>query len=162
MNAGKLITYEVTGQEIRLHFEKLEAKITVLTPTIIRVFGKLDEIIQRLYEDNLEGKISDERFVKMTASYEAEQHTLEQRVAELRTAIAAEKETALNADHFLTLVRKYTEIPELTAEIIREFVEKVYVYQSERVDGKKVQRIKIIYNCIGDFQTPPTEHEKTA
>ena len=46
MNAGKLITYEVTGQEIRLHFEKLEAKITVLTPTIIRVFGKLDEIIR--------------------------------------------------------------------------------------------------------------------
>ena len=51
---------------------------------------------------------------------------------------------------------------ELTAEILREFVEKVYVYQSERINGKKLQRIKIIYNCIGDFQTPPTEHEKTA
>jgi site-specific DNA recombinase len=124
---------------------------------------KLDEIIQRLYEDNIEGKISDERFAKMTANYEAEQHTLEQRVAELRASIATEKESALNADHFLTLVRKYTEIPELTAEIIREFVERVYVYKAEKVDGKRVQRIKIIYNCIGEFALPDaTTNEKTA
>ena len=99
----------------------------------------------------------------MTSSYEAEQHTLEQRVAELRTAIAAEKETALNADHFLTLVRKYTEIPELTAEIIREFVDRVYVYKAEKVDGHRVQRIKIIYNCIGEFTLPDAaRNEKTA
>lgn len=124
---------------------------------------KLDEIIQRLYEDNFEGKITDDRFAKMTANYEAEQHSLEQRVAELRTAISAEKETALNADHFLTLVRKYTEIPELTAEIIREFVERVYVYKAEKVDGHRVQRIKIIYNCIGEFALPDAaEDEKTA
>ena len=121
---------------------------------------KLDEIIQRLYEDNLEGKISDERFAKMTASYEAEQHTLEQRVAELRTAISAEKETALNADHFLTLVRKYTEIPELTAEIIREFVNRVYVYKAEKVDGHRVQRIRIVYNCIGEFTMPDAATNK--
>jgi len=124
---------------------------------------KLDEIIQRLYEDNLEGKISDDRFAKMTTSYETEQHTLEQRVAELRTAISAEKETALNADHFLTLVRKYTEIPELTAEIIREFVDRVYVYKAEKVDGHRIQRIKIIYNCIGEFTLPDAAtNEKTA
>lgn len=118
---------------------------------------------QKRYEDNLEGKISDERFAKMTANYEAEQHTLEQRVTELRASISAEKETALNADHFLTLVRKYTEIPELTAEIIREFVEKVYVYKAEKVDGHRVQRIKIIYNCIGEFTLPDAaKDEKTA
>ena len=124
---------------------------------------KLDEIIQRLYEDNIEGKISDERFTKMSANYEAEQNTLEQRVAELRASIATEKESALNADHFLSLVRKYTEIPELTAEIIREFVERVYVYKVEKVDGKRVQRIKIIYNCIGEFTLPyAAQDEKTA
>lgn len=124
--------------------------------------NKLDEIIQRLYEDNIEGKISDERFAKMTINYEVEQQTLESRVAELKAAMTKDKANADNADKFLKLVRKHTEIKELTAEILREFVEKVYVYQSERVDGKKVQRIKIIYNCIGDFQTPPTEHEKSA
>ena len=99
----------------------------------------------------------------MTVNYEAEQHTLEQRETELQISISAEKETALNAYHFLTLVRKYTEIPELTVKIIREFVEKVYVYKAEKVDGHRVQRIKIIYNCIGAFALPDAAtDEKTA
>ncbi|HBI27770.1 MAG TPA: recombinase, partial [Peptococcaceae bacterium] len=128
--------------------------------------SKLDDIIQRLYEDNIEGKISDERFAKMTANYEAEQHTLESRVAELKSAMTEEKESALGVDHFLALVRKYTDIKELTAEIIREFVEKIYVYKAERIDGKRAQRIKIVYNCIGEFDplvsTSTTEQEKSA
>ena len=124
---------------------------------------KLDDIIQKLYEDNLDGKISDERFSKMTANYEAEQQTLEHRIKELSALIAAHNDTTSNIDSFLKIVRKYTEITELTAEIIREFIDKVYVYQSERIDGNKVQRIKIVYNCIGEF-TPPArnENEKTA
>ena len=125
--------------------------------------AKLDDIIQRLYEDNISGKVSDERFAKMTANYEAEQHTLESRVAELKAAMIAENESSLNVDHFLSLVRKYTNIQELTAEMIREFVERIYVYKAERVDGRRVQRIKIVWNCIGEF-TPPTakEQEKSA
>ena len=95
----------------------------------------------------------------MSANYEAEQQTLESRTQELKEIINSEKENSLNADRFLKLVRKHTDIKELTAEVLRELVEKVYVYQSKRIDGKKVQRIRIIYNCIGDFQTPPTEHE---
>ena len=116
---------------------------------------KLDDIIQRLYEDNLEGKVSDERFARMTANYEEEQKGLESRVAELKKLLATEKDRSVNVDHFLTLVRKYTDVQELTAEIVREFVEKVYVYQAERIDGQKVQRIRIVWNCIGEF-TPPT------
>ena len=64
---------------------------------------KLDEIIQRLYEDNVEGKISDERFVKMSASYEEEQKGLESRVSELKKLIATEKENSVNVDRFLAL-----------------------------------------------------------
>ena len=128
--------------------------------------NKLDEIIQRLYEDNIEGKISDERFTKMTANYEAEQHTLENRVAELKSTMTSEKESALGVDHFLALVRKYTDIKELTAEIIREFVEKIYVYKAECIEGRRVQRIKIVYNCIGEFDPPvstsTTKQEKSA
>ena len=124
---------------------------------------KLDTIIQRLYEDNLEGKISDERFAKMTANYESEQQTLESRVSELTAWVATERDRAVNVDHFLTLVRKYTDIQSLTAEILREFVEKVYVYQPETIEGKRVQRIKIVYNCIGEFTSPPSsEHRKSA
>ena len=128
--------------------------------------AKLDEIIQRLYEDNIEGKISDERFAKMTANYEAEQQTLEKRVTELKSIMTEDKESALNVDHFLSLVRKYTDIKELTAEIIREFVEKIYVYKAERIDGRRVQRIKIVWNCIGEFEPPvstsTTKNEKSA
>jgi site-specific DNA recombinase len=127
---------------------------------------KLDEIIQRLYEDNIEGKISDERFAKMTTNYEAEQQNLERRVAELKSTMTSEKESALGVDHFLALVRKYTDIKELTAEIIREFVEKIYVYKAERIEGRRVQRIKIVYNCIGEFDPPvstsTTKQEKSA
>ena len=114
---------------------------------------KLDEIIRRLYEDNIEGKITDERFSRMSASYEEEQHTLESRVAELKAMIASEKERGANVDSFLAIVRKYMDIQELTAEIIREFVEKVYVYQTERVGGYKVQRIRIVWKTVSESST---------
>ncbi len=113
---------------------------------------KLDSIIQRLYEDNIEGRISDERFTRMTASYETEQQGLETRVAELRTLLADAQDKQVNIDRFLTLVRKYTDIQELTSEVLREFVEKVHVHQTQRIDGQKVQRLQVVYNCIGEFQ----------
>ena len=124
---------------------------------------KLDDIIRRLYEDNIEGKVSDERFAKMTESYEAEQKTLESRVVQLREQIAAQQESSVNVDRFLALVRRYTDIRELTPEIIREFVERIEVYQAERVCGKKVQRMRIVWNCIGEFMPPqPKKNEESA
>ncbi len=116
---------------------------------------KLDEIIQRLYEDNVDGKISDERFQKMCLNYESEQIELKKRITYLNTLISDEHERSNNTEKFLDVVRKYTEVTELTATVIREFVEKIYVYKTERIDGIKVQQIKIIWNCIGEFNTPP-------
>lgn len=118
--------------------------------------GKLDSIIQRLYEDNVEGKISDERFAKLSASYEAEQNQLESRKAELTEFIDASKEQRLNVDSFLGMVRKYTDITELTAEIIRSFVEKIEVLKPEKVPGTrtKKQTIVIYWNFIGAVETP--------
>jgi len=125
--------------------------------------SKLDEIIQRLYEDNIEGKISDERFVKMSENYEAEQKALERRVTELRGQIAYQQESSVNVDRFLALVRKYTDVRELTPEIIREFVERVEISKPEMVRGKKVQKMRIVWNCIGEFMPPqPRKNEKTA
>ena len=110
---------------------------------------------------NVVGKISDERFAKMSATYEAEQKALESRIAELDEFITTAKEKSLNAEYFLQLVQKYTDIKELDAEIIREFVEKIIVFKAEKVDGHRVQRIQIIYNCIGAVEIP-SKHEKTA
>lgn len=124
---------------------------------------KLDTIIQRLYEDNVEGKISDERFAKMSESYEAEQKTLEERITVLRGNIVARQENRVNVDSFIALVRKHTDIRELNAEIIREFVERIEVFQAERVCGKKVQKLRIVWNCIGSFNPPqPDGKGKTA
>ncbi len=79
----------------------------------------------------------------------------------MKTFIDTAKEKSLNAEHFLSLVRKYTDIKELDAEIIREFVEKIIVFKAEKVDGRRQQRIQIIYNCIGAVELP-TKDEKTA
>ena len=125
--------------------------------------GKLDGLIQRLYEDNVEGKISDERFAKLSASYEAEQNALEGRVKELRQFIDNAKEDQLNVDSFIGMVRKYTDITELTAEIIRSFVERIEVLKPEKVPGTrtKKQTIVIYWNFIGEVEIPEKQ-EKTA
>ena len=137
-------------RDCRKEFDQAKARIS-----------KLDTIIQRLYEDNVEGTISDERFMKMSTTYESEQKELNARVTALRYFIDHAKEKSLNAEHFLSLVRKYTDIKELDAEIIREFVEKIIVFKAEKIDGHRVQRIQIIYNCIGAVELP-SKHEKTA
>lgn len=111
--------------------------------------NKLDSIIQKLYEDNIDGKISDDRFKKLTDSYELEQATLNSRVAELESFIQGEKDKALNIDFFLRAVKKYTEIKELDCEVIRTFIKKILVHQAVKVDGKRTQEIEIYYNGIG-------------
>ncbi len=131
--------------------------ITSFKPQAHQRISKLDTIIQRLYEDNIEGKISDERFAKMNENYEAEQTQLKSRVTELEQLLSAEKDDAMNVNQFLALVKKYTEVQELTAEIIREFVEKIYVYQAEKVDGHRVQKIKVIWNYIGELPSTNSE-----
>lgn len=115
---------------------------------------KLDTIIRRLYEDNVEGKISDERFSKMSESYEVEQKALERRISDLRSSIAAQQEIRVNVNSFVALARKHTDIRELSAEIVREFVERVEVFQPAQVGGRKVQRLRIVWNCIGEFAPP--------
>ena len=128
---------------------------------------QLDTIISRLYEDNVAGKISDERFAKMTASYEEEQKSLENRVLELRSFIGDAKEQRLKADSFLKMVRKYSEITELSAEIIRAFVERIEVQTPESVPGtrERNQTIVIRWNFIGAVEIPddiPETRKKTA
>lgn len=128
---------------------------------------QLDTIISRLYEDNITGKVSDERFAKMSASYETEQKALESRASELRTFISETKEQRLNADSFLSMVRKYSEITDLTPEIVRAFVERIEVQQPEKVPGSrtKKQTIVIFWNFIGAVEIPddiPEVQKKTA
>ena len=116
--------------------------------------SKLDDIIQRLYEDNVDGKISDERFQKLSMTYEDEQSRLKARIAELDALLLEEKEKSLNTDNFLSMVREYTEIKELNCEVIRTFIDKILVHKVEKANGKKYQAIDIYYNGIGKVAIP--------
>ena len=126
-----------------------------LEQTMQRI-SKLGSIIQRLYEDNLDGKISDERFTKMTATYEQEQKGLQARVLVLRETIATAKSQRLNIDSFLAQVEKYTEVKELDAAIIHALVKRIDVFKPEKVPGTrtKKQTILIHWNFIGAVKLP--------
>ncbi len=88
-------------------------------------------IIKRLYEDNVNGKISDERFMEMSADYEAEQRELKERAAALQGELDKAQEATVNAEKFMNVVRKYLSIEELTHTLLREMVEKIVVYECE-------------------------------
>ena len=110
--------------------------------------AKLDSLIQKLYEDNVEGKISDERFVKLMQTYELEQQQLNAKVSELKNYLDNENNKKVSADRFINVVKKYTHIEKLDCEILREFVSKVLVHKTEIINGEKTQRIDIIFNGL--------------
>lgn len=126
-------------------------------------YARLDVKVQKLYEDNIDGKVSDERFMKMSATYEAEQSGLKEHIEELEIILESSEEKKLNVDLFLKLVRNSSEIKELTPEIIRTFVEKIEVYQPEKVPGTrtKKQTICIYWNYVGAVEIPD-KYRKTA
>lgn len=110
--------------------------------------SKLDSLIQKLYEDNVEGKISDERFMKLMQTYELEQQQLNTRVSELKNYLDTENNKKVSVDRFINVVKKYTHIEKLDCEILREFVSKVLVHKTEIINGEKAQRIDIIFNGL--------------
>ena len=110
--------------------------------------AELDTIIKRLYEDNILGKISDERFAKMSAEYEREQTSLEKDVSELRETISVSESKVVDIERFLKTVRKYTAPSELTPMLVRELVDKIVVYAPDKSSGHRVQRIDIHYKFI--------------
>ena len=139
--------------------EKLRAENKASLDKAVRRIAEIDGIIQKLYEDNVSGKISDERFAKMTATYETEQNGLQQTAQRLKDDISAVREEGESVDRFMKLVNKYSDITELNAEIIRTFVEKIVVYEAEKNDGVKTQKVKIVYNCVGTVSVPNTDNE---
>ena len=115
----------------------------------MRRIAEIDNIIKRLYEDNLNGKLSDSRFSKMSADYEQEQRTLENSNAELKCMVDTCEEQSVNIKSFLKCVRKYTEPCELTPDMLHELVEKIIVYAPDKSSGHRTQQIDIYYNFVG-------------
>lgn len=140
----------VMDADIKQKSKELAKKKRVLSDKEKR-YTQLDGLFQRIYEDNVSGKLSDERFVKLSQGYEAEQKDLQSEIEALRMELSQEEQQSVNVKSFLSTVKKYTEIPELTSEIVHEFIDRIIVHEADKSSGKRIQKIEIIYNHIGVF-----------
>lgn len=107
--------------------------------------AELDRLFTRLYEDNVSGKISDERFAMMSAGYEDEQKNLKATVAGLTSFIDTDEQKSADVTAFIQVVQKYENITELTPEIMHELIEKIVVHAPDKSSGHRTQEIKIYY-----------------
>ena len=123
---------------------------------------EIDSIIQKLYEDNLLGKISDERFVKLSRSYEEEQHQLQTSISDLTEKLAKQQEDSLNISKFMTRISKYTELPELTVEIVNELIDKIVIHKPTGTKRNRIIQIDIYYNFIGKLNNEKSEPNELA
>ena len=115
---------------------------------------ELDGLFERIYEDNVSGKLSDDRFAKMSRRYEEEQKELSEKIKKLRSEIEKQSSRATSTDMFVSIVRKYTRARKLTPRMLNELVEKIEVYNAAKIDGEWVQRLRIHYNCVGEMNIP--------
>lgn len=118
---------------------------------------EIDTIIQKLYEDNLLGKISDERFVKLSQSYEEEQRQLQTSISDLTEKLTKQQEDNLNISKFMTRILKYTELPELTVEIVNELIDKIVIHKPTGTKRNRIIQIDIYYNFIGKLNNEKSE-----
>ena len=115
---------------------------------------ELDGVFERIYEDNVSGKLSDDRFAKMSRRYEDEQRELAEKIKKLRSEIEKQSSQAMTTDMFISLVQKYTRARKLTPRMLNELVEKIEVYHAEKIDSVWEQRLRIHYNCVGEITIP--------
>ena len=115
---------------------------------------ELDRLFEQMYEDNVSGKVSDERYSKMTKRYEDEQSGLAERINTLRAELDKESHQAVTTDMFIATVRKYTRAKKLTPRMLNELIERIEVHQSEKVNGVYVQKLTIHYNCVVSIEIP--------
>ena len=115
---------------------------------------ELDMLFERLYEDNVAGKIDDARFAKMAKRYEQEQGENGKRIKALRLELKQSEGKRMDIDDFLTTVRRYTNATKITKRMVGELIDHIDVYQAEKQDGVTTQRVVIHYNCIGAFDVP--------
>ena len=115
---------------------------------------EINKIIRKLYEDNVSGRITDERFDYLSRSYEEEQNELNRKVQEVKEILAIVDNDNEKLAKFIRIVKQYTEIEELTPDILHSFVDRIYIGETEVYEGQKFQDIKIVYNLVGAIDLP--------
>ena len=140
--------------------KQLAAKHRELSRAKKRI-AEIDTLIQKIYEDNASGKLSDERYATLSLSYEEEQKTLKAAVPELQSFLETETDKTESLQRFIQKVKQITELKVLTPELIHEFVDKIMVYAPRYLDGKRVQLLDIYYSGVGILhELTPEEMEE--
>ena len=128
--------------------KQLSAKRRELSKAKKRI-AEIDTLIQKIYEDNASGKLSDERYATLSLSYEEEQKTLKAAIPEMQAYLETETDKTESLQRFIQKVKQVTELKVLTPELIHEFVDKIVVYAPRYLDGKRVQLLDIYYSGVG-------------
>ena len=154
LNAASQKETDRSTQKARGELAKAMARISTL-----------DRIISKIYEDNVTGKISDERFQTMLVGYEAEQADLKAKASDLEILVAESTQQTSNMQMFLRLVHAHTEVTELTVDIINEFINRIEVSEAEYTPARfshwargKTQNVRIVYNYLDDINAK-LEHQ---
>ena len=115
---------------------------------------ELDMLFERLYEDNVAGKIDDARFARMSKRYEQEQGEISAKIKALRLELKKAEGQQMDMEDYLQMVRRYTHVTKITQRMVSELIDHIDVYHAEKRDGVTNQRVVIYYNCIGAFDVP--------
>lgn len=134
--------------------EKFQSKTKTEIKRLSERQEEIGKIIRKLYEDNVSGRITDERFDFLAKSYEDEGNELKTKIQEFKNALASSVQNEEKLSKFLKVVKSYTEIEELTPEILNSFIEKIYIGETEKYDGRKMQEVEIIYKFVGAINLP--------
>ena len=133
---------------------KFQAKTKAELKRLSERQEEIGKIIRKLYEDNVNGRITNERFDFLAKSYEDEGNDLKTKIQEFKNALASSVQEEEKLSKFLKVVKSYTKIEELTPEILNSFIEKIYIGETEKYDGRKMQEVEIIYKFIGAINLP--------
>ena len=137
------ITKEVNSRNMKATIERNKRRIK-----------ELDKLIERIYEDNVLGKIPDARFSKMMASYEAEQNQLVTETAKAEESLKTMEQDKVDLRAFLETIRQCTDIKELTPTIVNRLIRRIEVHNSEKIDGRKQVRLDVYFTAVGLIDIP--------
>ena len=141
---------EAADVSVRERDRELAAKKRALTEAEKRI-AELDLIVKRLYEDNFNGKLTDERFIKLSRDYELEQSNLTNTAEVMRDDLKQQEQKKGNLKNFIAATKKYTDIQALDATVLREFIDRIEISATEKWKKKAERKIHIVYNFIGAF-----------
>ena len=117
----------------------------------------VSQTVQKLYEDNVSGKVSDEWFLQLASRYETERMELKAKVGSIRDELSAMGTAQKGRDTFLAAVRRFMDMETLTAPLLQELIDRIEVHEVEGRGKNRTQRIVIYYRFVGYLDLPVTE-----